>query len=289
MSGGYSVKNSFLRTFATVGLSCGLFLFIQTASAGVVGTLLTGSSGTVTATSLQITFSNDSAALGGSNFACPAMSLTCDSDVSSGTSLTFAGCTGVLGSAGCLSGQEGVDVNSPISASSIGESSFLTFSNNANLVYSLLGIFTGTASSYDCATLTVGNSCYIYPGAALQLTLEPGNTTQVTITLFGHASDAGVAGLPTASTYIGGFTEDINSTLPNGTAPTPGNIQAYFCGGSNNVTSVTQCLNGASLTSSQSGSFFATAVPEPSSIAFALLGGVLILAARSRWTKRSRL
>ncbi len=263
-----------------------MFLFIQTASAGVVGTLLTGSSGTVTATSLQVTFSNDSAGLGGSNFSCPALSLTCDSDVSSGTNLTFAGCSGVLGSAGCLSVQEGVDVNSPISAASIGESSFLTFSNNANLVYSLLGIFTGTNT--DCVDLVVGNSCYIYPNAALQLTLENGNTTQVTLTVTGHASDAGVAGLANASTYIGGFTELLTTPLPNGALPTPANIQAFFCG-TNTVTSVTQCLNGASLTSSQSGSFFATAVPEPSSVGFALMGGVLILAARSRWNKRSRL
>lgn len=280
------MKNSFFRMIATVGLGCGLFLVVQTASAGVVGTLLTGSSGTVTATSLTVSFSNDSAAQGGSNFLCPPMSAACDSDVASGTALTFAGCSGTLGTAGCLSIQEAVDVNSPISASSVGESNFLTFSNNANLVYSLTGIYTGTNT--NCASLAVGNSCYIYPGAAIQLTLEPGNTTRVSITLTGNASDSGIGGLPTASTYIGSFSQSITANLPNNTAPTPADIQFYFCG-TNNVTSVAQCLNGASLTSSHSGSFTATAVPEPSSVGLALMGGVLILAARTRWNKRSRL
>lgn len=276
------MKNSFFRVLATVGLCCGSFLLIQTASAGVQGTLLTGSSGTVTATTLQISFSNDSAALGGSNFLCPPGSLACDSDVSSGTTLSFAGCSGVLGSAGCLSDQEAVDVNTPISASSIGENNFLTFSNNANLIFSLLGIFTGTNT--DCLSLAVGNSCYIYPGAAVQLTLEPGNTTRVSITLTGKASDAGVAGLATASTYIGSFSQSLTGTLPDGTAPTPADIQHYFCG-TNTVTSVTQCLGSASLTSSQSGSFTATLVPEPSAIGLSLMGGILIVAARIRRKK----
>jgi hypothetical protein len=217
------VKNSFFRVLATVGLCFGLCLLIQTASAGVQGTLLTGSSGTVTATTLNITFSNDAAAMGGSNFLCPPLSATCDSDVAAGTTLSFAGCSGVLGSAGCLSIQEGVDVNSPISPASIGESNFLTFANNANLVYSLMGIFTGTNT--NCLALTVGNSCYIYPGAALQLTLEPGGTTRVSITLFGNASDTGIAGLPTASAYIGSF-PTVRHRLPlifrsTSAAPTP--------------------------------------------------------------------
>lgn len=280
------MKNNCFHVLATVGLCCGLFLFIQTASAAVTGTLLTGSSGTVTATSLQITFSNDSAAQGGTNFLCPPMSTACDSDVASGTALSFAGCSGVLGSAGCLSIQEGVDVNSPIGPGSVGESNFLTFSNNANLVFSLLNIFTGTNT--NCASLSVGNSCYIYPGAAVQLTLENGNTTRVSISLTGNASDTGVAGLPTASTYIGGFSQTYNSTLPDGLAPTPANIQFYFCG-SNNVTSESQCNLGASLTSSQAGSFFATAVPEPSAIGLTLMGGILIVAARIRRKKQSHL
>jgi hypothetical protein len=276
------VKNSCLRVLATVGLCFGLCLFIQTASAGVQGTLLIGSSGTVTATTLQITFSNDSAAMGGSNFLCPPLSATCDSDVATGTTLSFAGCSGVLGSAGCLSQQEGIDVTSPLSQASVGEDSFLTFANHANLVYSLLNIFTGTNT--DCLDLTVGNSCYIYPGAAVQLTLEPGNTTRVSITMTGRASDTGVAGLATASAYIGSFSQSLTANLPDGSAPTPADIQNYFCG-TNTVTSVLQCLGTQSITSSQSGSFTAVAIPEPSAIGLSLMGGILIVAARIRRKK----
>ena len=277
------MKNNCLRGLATVGLCLGLFLSIQTASAGVQGTLLTGSSGTVTANTLEITFNNDTAAMGGSNFLCPPLSTACDSDVAAGTTLSFAGCSGVLGSAGCLSNQEAVDVNSPLSAASIGESNFLTFSNNANLVFSLLGIFTGTNT--NCLSLTVGTSCYIFPGAALQLTLEPGNTTRVSITLTGRASDTGVAGLANASTYIGSFSQSLTGNLPDGSAPTPADIQNYFCG-TNNVTSVNQCLGAKSITSSQSGSFTATAIPEPSAIGLTLIGGILIVAARIRRKKQ---
>ncbi len=220
--------------------------------------------------------------MGGSNFLCPPLSAACDSDVAAGTTLSFAGCSGVLGSAGCLSQQEGIDVTSPLSQASVGESNFLTFSNNANLVYSLMGIFTGTNT--DCLSLTVGNSCYIYPGAALQLTLEQGGTSRVSITMTGRASDTGVAGLATASAYIGSFSQSLTANLPDGSAPTPADIQNYFCG-TNTVTSVLQCLGTQSITSSQSGSFTAVAIPEPSAIGLSLMGGILIVAARIRRKK----
>ena len=277
-------KNRRFSLLATVVLTCGFLLLVSTASATVVGTLATGSSGTVTATTTSVTFSNDSAGLGGSNFACPPASAQCDSNVSSGTTLSFAGCSGVLGSAGCLSAQEAIDVNSPIGPGSVGENNFLTFSNNANLVYSLLAI--ATYSNAGCLGLSVGQSCVIYPGAALLLTLES-NGTQVTLSVSGKASDTGIAGLATGASYVGGFTQLLTGNLPNGQAPTPANIQVYFCG-TNNVTTIAQCDPSAFLTSSQSGSFTANAVPEPSSVAMVLLGGGLTLLGIVRRNNKSR-
>lgn len=281
------MKNKYFRTLATVAFICGLVLSIQAASASAIGTLLTGSSGTVTATATSITFNNDPAATGGSNFLCPSGSLTCDSDVSTGTTLTYLGCSGVLGSPGCLSALEGVDVNSPITPATIlPENNFLTFSNNQNLVYSLVTI--PTITNENCAALTAGQSCVIYPGAVLVLTLEANNTTQVTLNLTGRVSDTGVAGLAAGNPYVGSFTEPLTS-LPNGMPPTPANIQLFFCG-TNSAPTVAQCTsNGASITSSQSGSFTSGTVPEPSSIAMTLVGGALILVALGHRRKRSGL
>lgn len=274
--------NRILRNLLPVlGLSCAFMSTMPTASGAVAGNLFTGSTGTVTATISEIIFNNDPAALGGTNFACPALAPACDSDVANNTTLAFAGCSGVLGSAGCLSAQEGVDVNSPISAASIGENNFLTFSNNANLVFSLTGI--STFGNANCVGLTPGQSCVVFPGSPLLLEDVSPTQTDVVFIVSGKVSDSGIGGLATGSTYSGGFTQLLTANLPNGTAPTPANIQFYFCG-TNSVTSPAQCDPSKSITSSQSGSFTATLVsstPEPSSLAMMLVGaGLIAFAAR---------
>jgi hypothetical protein len=256
-------------------------LTIPTASASVAGTLATGSTGTVTATISAVIFNNDPSALGGSNFLCPGGSLACDSDVATSTTLAFAGCSGVLGTAGCLSAAEGIDVTSPITGASIGENNFLTFSNNSNLVFSLTGI--STFGNANCLGLAVTQSCVVFPGSPLLLTLEPNNHTQVSLFVSGKVSDTGVGGLGTGSLYSGGFTQLLTGNLPDGSLPTPADIQNYFCG-TNAVVSPAQCDPAKSITSSQSGSFTATAqasTPEPSSLAMMLVGaGLIALAAR---------
>jgi hypothetical protein len=272
----------FRNLLPALGLSCALVLSMSTASASVSGTLATGSTGTVTATIGEVIFNNDPAALGGTNFACPAMSAACDSDVATSTTLAFAGCSGVLGTAGCLSSTEGIDVNSPITAASIGESNFLTFSNNGSLVFSLTGISTFTNAT--CVGLAVTQSCVVFPGSPLLLTLEPNNHTQVSLFVSGKVSDTGAGGLAAGSVYSGGFTQLLTGNLPDGTLPTPADIQNYFCG-SNTVTSATQCDPTKAITSSQSGSFTATAstgTPEPSSFAMMLVGAGLIAFASRR-------
>jgi hypothetical protein len=273
--------NRIFRNLPALGLSCAFLLSIPFASGAVSGTLATGSTGTVTATISEVIFNNDPSALGGTNFACPTLSPACDSDVATSTTLAFSGCSGVLGTAGCLSIGEGIDVNSPITAASIGENNFLTFSNNANLVFSLTGI--STFGNANCVGLLVTQSCVVFPGSPLLLTLEPNNHTQVSLFVSGNVSDSGTAGLAAGSLYSGGFTQLLTGNLPDGSLPTPADIQNYFCG-TNNVTSPTQCDPNKSITSSQSGSFTATAstgTPEPSSLAMMLVGaGLIALAAR---------
>lgn len=281
------MKKNLSRVLSIVGvLGCGLFLMMGTASATVVGTLSTGSSGGVSANLTQVSFTSDPAAIG----TCTPG--PCDSDVSTATngSLKFAGCaSGILGTPGCLTAAEGIDVPTPISAASVGENNFLTFSNNPNLVYSLLSIATFSSPGItNCAGLSVGQSCVIYPGAALLLTLESGNETQVTLSVSGKASDTGIAGLATGTAYNGGFNELITGNLTNGLAPTPANIQLLFCG-TNTVTSIGQCNPNVTLSeTSFAGSFTANAVPEPSTVVMTLLGSGLILIALGRRNKRIR-
>ena len=291
---------TFARATGLLVISIAAASVMSTAAQGsVVGTLETGSSGTVTATLTALTFSNDSAALGGTNFACPVKAPACNSDVASGTSLTFAGCTGTLGTGTCLSTTEGVNVsNGTISGASIGETNFLTFSNNANLVYSLgtIQTYVGDSSvSTDCAGLSAGGSCTAYVGAPILLTDLSPVSTLVSFNVTGNASDTGTAGLATGSTYEGGFSQTLTTPLQNGAEPSAANIQLFFCGTNASPTLGTcetyEAANTLpagetySVTSSQSGSFTANSVPEPNTLALMLIGGILIGATRIRRSK----
>lgn len=260
------------------------------AQATVSGILDTGSTGSVTATLTSLSFSNDPAAqpaTGGANFSCPLDSPACNSDVSSSTVLSFAGCAGILGTGTCLTAGEGVDVSGgTITAASVPENNFLTFSNNSNLVFSLTGIDTYVGDpgvSTDCAGLSVGQSCTAYVGSPVLLTVKAGGSTDVSFDVTGIASDTGVAGLANGSVYQGGFTQH----LPSESAAA---IQMFFCGTNANPT-ITTCLTYEAanpnlgpfeITSSQSGSFAASAVPEPNTLALMLIGGLLIGVTRIR-------
>jgi hypothetical protein len=181
---------------------------------------------------------------------------------------------------------EGVDVNSPITIASVPEANFLTFSNNASLVFSLTGVTTFTNT--NCAALMVTQSCVVFAGSPLLLTLEPNNQTEVQLFVTGTASDTGDAGLLNGTPYSGFFSSNITSPIAGAatgfTAPTPADIQLFFCG-TNTVTPTTVCSSTASITSSQSGSFTATpvsGVPEPTSMAMLMMGGGLIMVAARR-------
>jgi len=263
-----------------VVLTSGLLL-VSNASASIMGTVLTGSTGNVTVSLSNVIFNPDPAAVGGGN-----------SDVANGTVLTFAGCaSGVLGSPGCLSASEGVTVNNAdltlTAPSAANANTFLTFAAHPNLVYSMVWPPGPGSANTNCATANSnGLSCSVFAGSPIILTYANGDTF-VGLGVHGNASDTGVGGLATASTYSGGFSQFFTSLLPNGTAPTPQNIQLYFCPSGTCVAA--DFTSGKSITSSQSGTFTAALVPEPSPMILSSIGLLLLLAgARIRKSYRTQ-
>ena len=269
-------------TIARLGvgiISVGNLILVSDASASVINTLLTGSSGTVTASLSSLTFNNDSAAVGGGN-----------SDVAAGSNLAFAGCaSGVLGSPGCLVLQEGITVNNNdltlTAPSAANANTFLTFAAHPNLVFSIVWPPGPGSTNTNCATANSnGLSCSVFAGSPAVLTYLNGDTF-IGFGVHGKASDTGVGGLATGSTYSGGFSVFFTDNLPNGTAPTPQNIQLYFC--PTGTCTAGDFSSGKSITSSHSGSFTAlSGVPEPATFSMILLGGLLVSAGSLR-RKRS--
>jgi PEP-CTERM motif-containing protein len=234
-----------------------------------INTLLTGSTGTVTASLNSVIFNNDPSALP-SGTCTTTLARGCNSDVATSTSLAFLG--------GPLATGEGIYVNNndlTLTAPSAADANtFLTFASHPNLVFSINWPPGPGSSNTNCATANAnGLSCSVFAGAPGVLTYVNGHTS-VSLGVTGFASDTGIAGLATGSTYSGGFSETFTDLLPNGTAPTPLNIQLYFC--PSGVCTAEDFRSGRSITSSQSGSFTAASVPEPASISMSLLGGLLV-------------
>jgi hypothetical protein len=258
-----------------VGIAAvGSLLFVSNASATVTNTLLTGSTGTVTATLTNLTFNNDPSALP-LGTCTTALGRGCNSDVATNTTLSFTG--------GPLLTGEGIYVNNndlTLTAPSAADANqFLTFAAHPNLVFSISWPPGPGSPNTNCATANSnGMSCSVFAGAPAILTYLNGDTF-IGFGVHGQVSDTGVAGLATGSSYTGGFSEFFTQTLPNGTAPTPQNIQLYFCPdfvSNGNSCSAADFASGRSITTSQSGTFTASAVPEPGTTAL-VLGGVLLL------------
>jgi hypothetical protein len=224
-----------------------LSLTAQPSFATVAGELLTGGTGTLTwsETSLQFT-PNDHGF---------------SAEVAAGTNLTFAGCaSGTLGTPGCLSQGEGLDVNGGAAINSLGPiADFLTFASHPSLVYSLGGYDAGSSNT-SCATLTVGQSCSILAGSPVVLTLESGNKTDAELGVFGTVMD----GVGPSTNWTGAFTATVNKT--------PAQIQALL-------------LGGHSITHTHSGDFTVASssdTPEPRLISMAALAAFLFMIALRR-------
>jgi hypothetical protein len=266
----FTMKQRF-AILAILSLCC----VLGTASASVIGTLLTGSSGTITVSDTGITWNPDSAALPTTTcFGKP-----CNGDVATGTTLTFAGCP-----VNCLITQEGILIdngNMLTPSTLIPEVGFLQFESHPLLQFRLDSIGTPgvneAALTTACATLALGASCVPFIGSPVVLTLTATGTS-AHIDLFGMATDDG--GATYASNWSGSFSAPI-------TGKTPGQIELEFC--SSNTTNGqlgSACNTTATESSSNSGTFLATATPEPGS--FMLIGGGLIgVAALSRRRKKA--
>jgi hypothetical protein len=280
-----SLKRFQTRFLAPVAVLAGGLLLVSNASASVINTLLTGSTGNVTVSLNSLVFNTDPEPGG----ACTTtLGKGCNSDVAAGTSLAFTG--------GPLATGEGIYINNndlTLTAPSASDANqFLTFAAHPSLVFSETSVGPGSATT-NCATANAnGLSCSVFAGSPIILTYANGNSF-VGIGVAGKASDTGVAGLAAGSTYTGGFSEFFTTNILVGgvlVAPTPQNIQLFFCPSGTCVAA--DFLSGRSIMSSQSGTFTAIApssVPEPSSIFLGSLGLVmLLLGARFRKSHQNR-
>ena len=235
-------------------------LFVTVASATVINNLNIGTGGSVTVTLSSATFNPDPS----STPPGPPW----NAEVATGTNLSFLG--------GPLLVTEGIDISSPLTASSIPVTDFLTFAAHVNLVFSLTSIGPGSSNT-NCATaVNVGDSCSVFPGSPIILT-RTSTGTSASFTVSGKASDTGNAGLASGSSYNGSFSQPLVQPLPNGAAPTPQNIQLYFC--PSGTCTAADFSSGKSISTPFSGNFFATVVPEPQTTAL-VLGGLLVLLGR---------
>jgi len=263
---------------APVAVLTGGLLLVSNASASVINTLLSGSTGNVTVSLNSVIFNNDPEPGAGCT---TTLGRGCNSDVASGTSLTFTG--------GPLSVGEGIYVNNndlTLSAPSAADANqFLTFAAHPNLVFSIVWPPGPGSANTNCATANSnGLSCSVFAGSPIILTYANGNTF-VGLGVHGNASDTGVAGLATGSSYTGGFSEFFTALLPNGATPTPQNIQLFFC--PTGVCQPADFQSGRSIMSSQSGTFTASNVPEPTPLFLSSIG-ILLLLVGSRVSKSHR-
>lgn len=260
-----------------IALAVVSLVFMVGASATIIGDLKTGTGSTATVSLTNITWNPDPSA----NPAGPPW----NAQVSNGTSLTFAGCpSGVLGTAGCLDAApfgptEGVQfTNLSMANAPPPPLPFITFAGNgvthATLVYTLTQLGPGSSNT-NCAGLTIGQSCSVFAGSPIILTDEP-TGTNISLSVMGTASDG--AG---SSNWLGLLSVPFTKTLPNGTAPTPQNIQLFFC--PSGTCTPADFTSGKTLSSPHAGDFIASAVPEPGTISMALIGlGLSALAFRKR-------
>jgi hypothetical protein len=258
-----------------VKLAAVSLVLVANASAAVSGILLTGSTGTATMSLNSFIFNNDPAALP-LGTCTTTLGKGCNSDITPPTTLTFTG--------GPLAVGEGIYVNNDdltsTAPSTTDANTFLTFASHPNLVFSVVWPPGPGSLNTNCAAANAnGLSCSIFAGSFEVLTYVNGHT-DLGFGVHGTASDTGVAGLAGGSNYTGGFSETLTDLLPNGTTPTPLNIQLYFCPGGTCTTA--DFSSGKSITSFQSGSFSASGVPEPATISMSMLGGLLVAAGALR-------
>jgi PEP-CTERM motif len=227
--------------------ACALFLTAPGAKADAVGTLvLTSGTGEMSLTINTIMFGTptDSTSIPPGAYA----------QVASGTNLTFVG--------GPMAPGDGVTMANLIFPP-IPVTNWMTFLGFPNLKYTVTGEGPGSPDT-NCAALAVTQTCSPFPGDPVVLELGSGSTTDLSLSLNGTVTDGTLA-----ENWVGSITATITENLPNGAAPTPGDIQAYFAADPDGA-----------LTVAYSGSFTSrtdvTTTPEPGTFGMMLIASGLL-------------
>jgi len=246
---------------------------VHQASASVAGTLNMGDSGTISVTLHSITWNADPSAK-------PAAGPPWNMDVATTTTLSLAGCGSVLasGGAGCGVAQEGVNV-APLDLFLPTPTPFLTFECSVNiacgaashvtLTASLTSVGPGSGNSNCQTVVSSGQSCSVFGGSPILLTLSGTSATIASLPIFGIFDD----GTTPKSTYVGAFSATIAGV-------TPAQLQLFFCpdfvANGNTCTAAeihsNTAYNAGGASQPVSAQIVVTALPEPGSISLALLG-----------------
>jgi hypothetical protein len=164
-------------------------------------------------------------------------------ETGTGTSVVFSGGTLGVGVAGTIN-------DLPVN----GNTGFMMFPSAPGLFFDLVTLGPGPSNT-NCASLTTGQSCAVAVGSPFILTKQIAGTS-ITLSVSGTARDA----ISSNSIWMGSFTTQFPGL-------SPGTIQ-------------TTILGGGAETNTFSGSFIASAVPEPFTLA--MIGGGLIALASFR-------
>jgi hypothetical protein len=251
---------------------CAMLATISTIHAEAIGLLALGSGGQVTASLTAIVWGPDPSSIPAGN-GTPAAPW--NAQVGTATHLSFSGCNGVLGSAGCLdsgpfAAAEAVTINHDVALTTstlLPVDGFLLFAGNtlthAGLDYTLTALGAGSSNT-NCAALSQFQSCSVWLGSPVVLTML-GQDTNATLSLSGTVNDSTRG---PATPWVGSFSTTF-------TGLTPGDVQRIYC--PSGTCTPADFARGTTIGTSVAGTFQADVVPEvPEPGTFAVLGVGLV-------------
>ena len=134
---------------------------------------------------------------------------------------------------------------------------FMTFTGSTlDFVLSSLG---PGSSNTNCSGLAIGASCSVFAGSPFLLTNLGGGTTAIGLTATGTVTDGGVT-----TSWTGAFTTQLNLYA---------------------ATIQMDINNGDTISSTHSGQFVVSSVPEPNTVTMLFLGGLALMGTKLRRRK----